>query len=680
MTTYTAAQAIQLANQGQTGLAVVDTAANTQASLDALEGVIGNISSVTLSLPAPGQVGVVTVAPAQLTNDSAVISKLIWQPSLYSSNRLAISASLTLAQAIYAEQLNGNFNGLAVVDTAAGVQAALNNPLVARPADTVSAPGLPLSSVGYNFGINLTDTGTPTITLPSSLNTNSINSILASIRNPYNIVWSTGSAPTSISATQAGQLASQGQTAISVMDTASNVASNFDALQSVAASGKLSSIIFTDVGTPALAITPAQYIKDSSALLNLSGAYSINIAGATAAAVSNDLNQAHVTSVSNTDSAANVGAFLDPLQTQAAAGKLTSISLTDAGTPTINIAATQLTPDATALGIVAGNFNIHVSDVRAASALSTSTVSHVASMSILDSAANIVANLDTLNVLSTQGKINEIDLTDSGTPTLTLTAAQQANDISALSKIYTAYNTVVSGQSAATSGSASVASVTQAYSAGSLSAPAAVNDWAAFVAQNIDTLNTMATAGKLSSISLQGGGTPFLIMTVAQLNQDSAALNKIVSPYAVAVKDWSAYITANIGTLETLATTGKLSEIVLLGGGTPNFILTAAQIAQDGAALNAIVTPHVLAVYDSAANVAANIDMLQTWAAAGKLSAVTLTDSSTPTLALSATQVANDTTVLSDILSPHTLVSLGVVTGAEVIGVPSVHSGSAILA
>ncbi len=62
--------------------------------------------------------------------------------------------------------------------------------------------------------------------------------------------------------------------------------------------------------------------------------------------------------VSVTDSASQIVANLDGLQSVAAVGKLTSIALTDSGFPTLSITPTQLTSDAAALKVLTGNFTV----------------------------------------------------------------------------------------------------------------------------------------------------------------------------------------------------------------------------------------------------------------------------------------------------------------------------------
>ncbi len=61
------------------------------------------------------------------------------------------------------------------------------------------------------------------------------------------------------------------------------------------------------------------------------------------------------------DSAANVMSSLDGLEAVAAAGKLSSITLTDGGTPTITVTATQAAQDAAALSAISGSYHLAVS-------------------------------------------------------------------------------------------------------------------------------------------------------------------------------------------------------------------------------------------------------------------------------------------------------------------------------
>ena len=78
---------------------------------------------------------------------------------------------------------------------------------------------------------------------------------------------------------------------------------------------------------------------------------------------------------------------------------------------------------------------------------------------------------------------------------------------------------------------------------------------------------------------------------------------------------------------------------------------------------------------DTGANVAANLDALQTLQAAGQLASVSLTDSTTPTLSISAVQATNDAAALGRIASPYALSVTG--TSAQFNGASIGHMTTA---
>jgi len=142
-----------------------------------------------------------------------------------------------------------------------------------------------------------------------------------------------------------------------------------------------------------------------------------------------------ITSTAILDSAANVNANIDGLEAIATAGLLGSVSLTDGGTPTLSVSATQLASDAMALKDIAGSYSLTVTGVAAANATSDAAVANVGKIQISDSAINVSANLDSLESLAAVGKIGSIALTDSFIPTLTISAAQLSSDAAALRDI-----------------------------------------------------------------------------------------------------------------------------------------------------------------------------------------------------------------------------------------------------
>ena len=150
---------------------------------------------------------------------------------------------------------------------------------------------------------------------------------------------------------------------VAVSDSAANVVSNLDSLQTIATAGDIASITLTDTGTPSLQISATQFVNDITAIGDISGNYTLALTGVLAAKAAGLAGYSLVSSVSVSDSAADVVANLDALQTLAASGKLASITLTDSGTPTISVTASQLTQDAAALNAIAGAHTLSVAGI-----------------------------------------------------------------------------------------------------------------------------------------------------------------------------------------------------------------------------------------------------------------------------------------------------------------------------
>ena len=91
-----------------------------------------------------------------------------------------------------------------------------------------------------------------------------------------------------------------------------------------------------------------------------------------------------------------------------------------------------------------------------------------------------------------------------------------------------------------------------------------------------------------------------------------------------------------------------------------------------GQLVNSSSTITGLTISDSAANVVANLDFLQTLAAQGKLSAITLTDGGTPVLTLSPGEASADTAALQAITSAHS-VSVTARTDPGLLGILSAN-------
>ncbi|POZ52151.1 hypothetical protein [Methylovulum psychrotolerans] len=124
---------------------------------------------------------------------------------------------------------------------------------------------------------------------------------------------------------------------VTINDTAQHIAASLNQLQTL--EGQIDGITFTDSGTPTLAITAKQYTHDSATLAKLSTAYHLSLNGETAAHVAQAAADSHVTAIAVTDTAAHVYAKLNDLASHA--DKLSGITLTDAGTPTLTLNGLQ---------------------------------------------------------------------------------------------------------------------------------------------------------------------------------------------------------------------------------------------------------------------------------------------------------------------------------------------------
>ena len=155
--------------------------------------------------------------------------------------------------------------------------------------------------------------------------------------------------------------------------TAAQVAADATVLSNI--SNPSYTITLTDAGTPTLALTASQLAADAAVLSRIS-------------------NSNYVITV--VDTAANVSANIAALNSNT---KVSTITLTDAGTA-LTLSVAQALGDTVAL---------ERSAIR----------SYV--IAIVDTAANVSANIAALNA---DAKVSTITLTDVGTPTLALTAAQ----------------------------------------------------------------------------------------------------------------------------------------------------------------------------------------------------------------------------------------------------------------
>src|SRR3954452_14378097 len=127
------------------------------------------------------------------------------------------------------------------------------------------------------------------------------------------------------------------------------------------------------------------------------------------------------------------------------ASKISSIALTDKGTPSLSVTYRQYTSDATLLSKISGRYGLVVTGAPVSAAATLQADSCVTGFSIADTASNVAGSIDRLQAMT--AKITSITLTDSGKPSLAISATQFTADNAVLAKIRSAYtgNVAVSG-------------------------------------------------------------------------------------------------------------------------------------------------------------------------------------------------------------------------------------------
>ena len=231
---------------------------------------------------------------------------------------------------------------------------------------------------------------------------------------------------------------------ITVTDTAANLSENMDVFaahvseiktptQYVGNGQYQTSGGITLSDSSALSLTGAQLVNDVEALKKISGSYSIigsDFTKATLGAIpaSNDLTAiaSHIQSYAFKDIPSNIRGSLDLLHTYNS--KLSSVTIM--GADPANIYFNQLTIDADVIAKITGPYTFNVQRVAVADAATTLALSHVSSIEINDTAANISANIDLLESLGT----GILSIHDINAEPLSITSSQQANDALTLAK------------------------------------------------------------------------------------------------------------------------------------------------------------------------------------------------------------------------------------------------------
>jgi hypothetical protein len=734
-----------------TGLKDLEYVGNIATFLESLQIVAaaGKLVSVTSQ---SGGVQVLAITAAQYTANPLAIAKL--------TPNFQFSQIITAAQAAGTPSLDPRFAIFAVQDSRANILAnitAIDALFRTGRANFVIVPdgapdfvmtaaqfgqaALTLSYYGdRNRTITLTDGGTPTVTISADLLALAIlrNGALLSVTTPYHLAI-TGA----ISASLAAKIVSENTvvlsrlTGLTVSDTASAIAANIGALNTLVALGAIASITLDPTaGIPQLGLTSGQQTTNASVLAKIVGPY---VAGST-------------TGSATAISAANFLASLGMLEAGVQAGTQAAISLTDGGVPTLLVSAAILLANLDAFGKLTGNYVIALTDggtpnlaltQAQTSAGNLAALSHiqggftfsvpgVQSLSVanalvsnslqsrLSAPLNVAldyyglgAALGTLQALATAGSLGAVtnsNATIFGPPPTWLTAAQataSAGVLAAIASPHT-YELIVNAAQAASTTIpqgifqllfvsdtaanivANLASLEPLAANGRISNlsntdSGAISLTAAQVSANYDALAVMYGA----SITLSDGGTPTIEIQDWQFS-NTGLLNRITSPFALqidgpvraniaatlnssiygsrlvagslTIRDGSGSIPSRVDAISALYAAGKVADIEIRDF-LPIMSMTTGQLTTLNSFAAAISTPFVASqiisvatalasptlaagfanftISDSVANILANIAGLETLAKTGVIGAVSFTDA-VPRIVTSAAVLSNN--------------------------------------
>jgi uncharacterized delta-60 repeat protein len=377
-------------------------------------------------------------------------------------------------------------------------------------------------------------------------------------------------------------------TSISVADTAAHIVGNLATLNSLGS--VLTGMTVTDSNP--LTVTAYEFTNFYNALSTIAGSYSLTLSGSTAltAAQASTTVAGHFSSLSVGDTAANVAANLDALQSLGS--KLSSVAISDSGT--LSLTATQYANDSGALGKLTGTYGIGLSQVTAANVASAVNAPHVNSVMVNDTAANISSQLTALYTAGS--KLSDISVLDPANA-VGLSYSQYINNASVLIKIHGTHLLAISGVSASAASSVAAAAYVSSIS---------ISDSASSISANLDTLNSLRS--QISSITLSDSGV--ITATTAQLTADVSLFTKVTN-------------------------SGSFLSVTGVTVANAASVLSTAKVAS-------------IAIVDTASNIKAAIDNLHSSIGANKITAITLSDNGN--LNLTSTQLTNDADIVAKIV------------------------------
>ena len=296
---------------------------------------------------------------------------------------------------------------------------------------------------------------------------------------------------------------------------------------------------------------------------------------------------------------------------------------------------------------IASGVTVQVVDTAGNTARMASRISTAFEVTVIDTAANIGKNLTGLQTLAVTGKLDTLTFTDSA-PALTMKASQFGATAALRAKM-SGVDVTVSDTAA------NVAKVNVASASG-----VTIKDSAANVLRNFEAMRTLAATGPSMTVTLTDHA-PVMALTAAQYvgsadlraklqgvtytikdNAQAIADNaSALSGLKVSVTDTAANVQSNLDALQTFADAGNLSLLKVTDASKAKLSMTAAQALKMGALSGSAIT-----LTDTAANIQANFDGLL---AVKKINAIQLTDTARPVLQVTEAQYKKGAALLAKV-------------------------------
>ena len=220
---------------------------------------------------------------------------------------------------------------------------------------------------------------------------------------------------------------------------------------------------------------------------------------------------------------------------------------------------------------------------------------HGGRVAIVDSLSDVLGSLDSLQALVQNDQISSITLTDSGTPSFSLSPSELSKDAGVVSAFSGNFSVQIQGPVLAAQAAAA------APIAGHLAFPLSVSDTGGNVAANNYSLEILAAAGKLGTVYLTDA-QPVISFSVGNVGADAPMLSHISGAYRLELQGSALDVQGALDLLQSSASAGHLGDIHLTDAGVGSLTLSSAQLAADSdvlGKLDAMVT-----LYINAANAA----------------------------------------------------------------------------